>query len=67
MTRERRCSTFAVTLLRNVMSTPTRGEKFSLTLMVETSNMDEGMGAPVSTSSTNPKSPSLAWKAVKVL
>ena len=54
-TRVLRYSTLAVRLLRKVMSMPTSGEKLSLMLTVEMSNMQLGTGLPVVTSCTKPK------------
>ena len=54
MTRVVRYSSLQVRLFRKVTSTPSRGEKASLMLTVETLYIDEGMGLPVVTSLTNP-------------
>ena len=43
-TRVLRYSSFAVRLLLNVMSTPSNGEKLSLMLTDDTSNIELGIG-----------------------
>ena len=43
--------------MRNVISNPISGEKFSVIETVDMSNIEEGTGLPVDTSFTNPLDP----------